>query len=287
MKNKKVSVIIPVYNGKEYLKNLFGSIKRQDCDFYEVIIVDDASTDKTIIPYIKENFSEFTVVKNEKNIGFACSCNVGLNYARAQIVCFLNTDVELSESFIRKHIEFLGKNPQIAVAGCKILDKDGKIQSSGVVFEKGFPKYFVDDIKEVRYVEHVDFVGAFVRKSVFEQCGPLSSDYFMKFDDCDFCLRVGRFTNYKLAILPDGLIKHLGRSNSMNCFDNTYYYCRSLIVFQKKFFPEKVLSTVCGHIPGLLLSRLAEGIKNPRLLPASIKIILKGIQGTVSGIKFR
>lgn len=287
MNKKKISVIMPVHNGKEYLEKLLPSVVSQNYKDYEVIIVNDASPDKTIIPYIKEKYPDFTILENDKNIGFACSVNAGIRASKGKYICVLNSDTLLDESYIKEHVDFLEKNNNIGILGCKVLNEDGSIQSSGVIFKDGYPHFFTDDIPELRYVEHVDFVGVFVRRELFEIFGLMSPDYFMKFDDCDFCLRVARASNkYKFALLPKPLITHFGRSNSMNCFDNTFYYCRSLIIFQKKFFPEEVNNSVIKHIPETFLSRLKDGFKNPRIMPAIVKIILSGIKGIISGLKF-
>ncbi|MFH1452562.1 MAG: glycosyltransferase family 2 protein [Armatimonadota bacterium] len=285
--NKKVSIIIPVYNGKNYLEVLLPSVMDQDYDDYEVIIVDDTSTDKSIIPYIKENFPGIRVIQNTQNLGFPLSCNVGIRASNSPYICLLNSDTVLDKSYLRKHAEFLDEHPGVGILGCKIMDEDGKIQSSGVIFKDGHPLFFTDDTDKVRYVEHVDFVGAFIRREIFEKYGLLSPDYFMKFDDCDFCLRVSKESDYKMAILPEGLIKHFGRSNSMSPYDNIFYYCRNLLVLQKKYFPEEVKKSLVKRIPEVLLSRIKEGFKHPRTMPANIGMIFKGISGAVSGIKFK
>src|SRR3990167_7033877 len=95
---KKVSVIIPNYNGEELLShNLPNVIKF--CKACEIIVVDDASSDGSV-KLIKESHKNIKLIKNSKNLGFARSINKGVENASGDLVLLLNSDVLPREDFL-------------------------------------------------------------------------------------------------------------------------------------------------------------------------------------------
>ena len=96
---KKISVIIPNYNGKHLLgKNLPSVIK--NCSNCQIIVIDDASTDESV-DFIRKNFGQIKLIVNKKNSGFACSINIAVNKAGGNLVLLLNSDVSPRTDFLK------------------------------------------------------------------------------------------------------------------------------------------------------------------------------------------
>lgn len=96
-----VSVIIPVYNGSQYIEKAINSVLTQTSKDFELIIVDDCSTDNTneILDKFKDN-DNVRIIKNNENLGVGLSRKIGINYANGEYVTFLDSDDYLIENFI-------------------------------------------------------------------------------------------------------------------------------------------------------------------------------------------
>ncbi len=102
-KETKVSVVIPSFNGKDLLKKhlpkVLLALNNWQKQGWEVIVVDDASTDNTV-QFLRESFPEVRVIANEKNLRFGHSCNKGVRAARGEIIILLNNDVSPKKDFL-------------------------------------------------------------------------------------------------------------------------------------------------------------------------------------------
>ena len=139
---KKISVIIPNFNGKELLaKNLPDVIK--NCPNCQIIVVDDGSDDESV-EFLKKNFREIEVIESKKNEGFAKTVNLGAQKARGDYLLLLNTDVSTKPGFLQKALDHFEKNKTnkiFAVGLCDISHEKGKTVKRGkgsAEFIKGF-----------------------------------------------------------------------------------------------------------------------------------------------------
>ena len=98
---KNVSIIIPNFNGanllKQYLPFTIAAAEKAGMA-YEIIVVDDASTDDSV-EFIEAHYKDILLVKNSVNKGFSYSCNEGMEVARYELLLFLNSDVKLSPEY--------------------------------------------------------------------------------------------------------------------------------------------------------------------------------------------
>lgn len=100
MKTPKISVIIPCYNVEKYLKECLDSVLNQTFKDYEIICIEDCSTDNTKM-ILKEYAGKIQIVENEKNQGLAVSRNIGLSYANGEFIYFLDSDDTISEDCLK------------------------------------------------------------------------------------------------------------------------------------------------------------------------------------------
>ncbi|MFH1202026.1 MAG: glycosyltransferase [Candidatus Omnitrophota bacterium] len=115
----KISVVIPSYNGLEYLKECLSSIyktKEFKADFgNEILVVDDASCDETA-SYLRIYFPRVRIISNEKNLGFGKSCNIGIGQAKNEIIILLNNDIIVTEDSLGHLINHLKNKNTFAVS---------------------------------------------------------------------------------------------------------------------------------------------------------------------------
>ena len=107
MKEPKISIIIPVYNAEKYIEETIENIKKQTYQNYEIILIDDASTDKSvekITPYLSENIK---LIKLKQNSGPAVARNRGIQEATGRYICFQDADDLWHKQKLEKQLKFM------------------------------------------------------------------------------------------------------------------------------------------------------------------------------------
>lgn len=119
------SVVIPNYNGIRYLKNCLLSLQKCEGEDFEVIVVDNGSTDGSdVLPdSLKLNVR---LIKLNENTGFAYAVNVGIREAKGEYVILLNNDTEVESGFVRKLTEALKKNRKAFSASAMMVDMNNR-----------------------------------------------------------------------------------------------------------------------------------------------------------------
>ena len=114
----KVSVVMPVYNRERYVREAIDSILSQTYSDFELIVIDDASTDRSASVIESRKDSRTRVFHNPKNLGLIKTRNLGLSLARGQYVATLDSDDVALPQRLALQAAFLDANPHIAVLGC-------------------------------------------------------------------------------------------------------------------------------------------------------------------------
>ena len=131
LNQKLVSVIIPCYNGEDYIENTIKSVLSQSYSYIQLIIVNDGSTDKTeliISQYLNTANIDFFSKKNE---GVSVARNFGLTHATGEYVLFLDADDLLEPDFLKKRVLFLQNHPYYSACctSVRIIDEKGAYQN--------------------------------------------------------------------------------------------------------------------------------------------------------------
>jgi len=112
----KISVIIPVYNHYEYLEECIESVLKQTYDNYEIVIIDDNSSDERVKKYLKsisEKHSSITLILSNRNQGISVSQNLAVDAAKGAFIAFLDCDDYLSPQALDKATDYLFENPDV------------------------------------------------------------------------------------------------------------------------------------------------------------------------------
>ncbi len=124
----KVTVLMSVYNGERYLREAVESILRQSFEDFEFLIIDDASTDRSVELLQEYRDPRIRLLRNQKNVGQAASLNTGIDHARGKYLARMDADdVSLPERLARQ-VSFLDERPAIGVCGtwARVIDEKGK-----------------------------------------------------------------------------------------------------------------------------------------------------------------
>ncbi len=196
--NPKVSIIIPVFNNWKYTYNCLQSLNKNIQGIsYEIIVVDDGSTDETEI--VLGKVGNIVYIKNEKNLGFVGSCNVGAKVAKGEYLVFLNNDTSIKKKWLEALLETFQNNKNIGLVGSKLIYPDGKLQEAGGIVWKNenawnYGRFQNPNDPEFNYLKDVDYCSGasiMIPKNVFEKLNgfdPIFSPGY--FEDTDLAFRV-------------------------------------------------------------------------------------------------
>jgi GT2 family glycosyltransferase len=212
----RCSIVVPVFNKagltRKCLEALFERPPGVD---FEVIVVDDASTDSTP-PLLEEYGENLKVVTHSENLGFAASCNDGAAVSNVEFVVFLNNDTIPLDGWLDALVAYADQHPEAAVVGSKLLFPNDTIQHAGVVIcpERnprhiyvGFPTDH-PAVNKSRRFQAVTFACALVRKEVFDDAGHLDTAFHNDLEDVDFCLRLGEL-GHEIHYCHESVLYHL------------------------------------------------------------------------------
>ncbi len=221
MKYPFVSIIIVNWNGKEFLPACLDSLKKITYKNFEVILVDNGSTDGSAEEAAKHCLKPL-VIKNGANLGFAEGNNIGASLAKGKFLLLLNNDTEVKPDFLNHLVETLESSKKNAVVQPKIiLTSVWKLQaggsfltSSGFLFHLGFFK----DPDDPKYNQEMKIFSAngacmLIRKDIIGKVGLFDPDFFAYFEESDFCWRV-ILAGYNVVYCPKSVILHKGRQTS-------------------------------------------------------------------------
>ena len=209
-----VSIIIPVFNQLRFTEACLASIQEnQENESFEVIVVDDNSSDETRklsrIPGI-------IYLANEKNLGFIASCNYGAGKARGQYLLFLNNDTAVTPGWLRSLRETFEFEPDAGVVGSKLIYLDGKLQEAGGIIWRdgsGWNRGKFDDPADPQYnfLREVDYCSGaclMIRKSLFLSLGGFDIKYAPGYyEDADLAFKV-REQGLKVLYQPMSEVIH-------------------------------------------------------------------------------
>ncbi|MBM4177650.1 glycosyltransferase family 2 protein, partial [Candidatus Gribaldobacteria bacterium] len=217
------SFVIPNYNGCRLLKdNLPKIIKSAEASGrnYEVIVVDDASSDESV-EYLRKNYPRVKLIANRINKRFALSCNDGVNSAQGEIVVLFNTDVVPEKDFLKPLIANF-KDEKVFAVGCKEKSiVEGKITFSGRalgIFKRGFLVHRRAKDQNKKETLWVASGSAAYRKDIWQKLGGLDPIYSPAYmEDLDLSYRALK-SGYKLVFEPKALVFHQHETTNKKVF---------------------------------------------------------------------
>lgn len=216
----QASVIIPVWNGLADLQTCLAAVFEQTDVTFEVIAVDDASTDGSAM-YIAEHFPRVRLLRAEANAGFSVTCNVGLRHAQGEVLVFLNQDTEVKEGWLSALVDTLTGDPQIGIVGSKALYADGTIQHvGGKIDDRGNGAHIghksedAGQYEQRRDVDYVTGASLAISRKAYIECGGFDENFGISYyEDVDLCYRV-RHAGYRVVYEPQSVLMHNERSVS-------------------------------------------------------------------------
>ena len=255
-----LSIVIVNWNTRDLLlrclQAVYATVSASFSNRSEVIVVDNASTDDSVVA-VRADFPQVKLIVNQVNMGFAKANNQGIRASKGRYILLLNSDAFVHEGTLEKSIAAMDACPDTGIAGCRLYYEDGSLQPSCFSFptiqtemfqmlwlDRLFPNSRIFgrfrmsywDFDDVREVDSV--LGAFMllRKEALDQVGLMDESFFMYSEEIDLCYRMKQ-AGWKIRYFPEVSATHIwgGTSRQMpvQTFLNLY---RSRIQFFRKHY---------------------------------------------------
>lgn len=258
-----ISVVVVNWNGKPMLADCLGSLRSQTFSDFEVLVVDNGSTDGSA-QWVCQNFPEFRLVELGENRGFAGGNNAGISEARGEWIALLNNDAVAHASWLEGVYRAALEAETVGLVASRVILTSGALDSAGdgmtiagVPYKRGH-----GGSPNGTSAKSVEVFGAsgcavLLRRSMLERIGLLDEDFFCIYEDGDLNFRA-RLAGFKCIYAPDAVVYHrlhgtLGRLSKSYVFygqrNMEYLYFKNMPghLFWK-YLPVHIMSNLLGFL---------------------------------------
>ncbi|MFY9457922.1 MAG: glycosyltransferase family 2 protein, partial [Candidatus Spechtbacterales bacterium] len=260
MSMPKAFVILLNWNNWDETQKCLKSLSAVIYSDYEVIIVDNGSSNGDIesIQSFCKTAEGGIPVFNASNLGFAGGNNVGIKYALAHgadYVMLLNNDTIVAPGFLAELVKAAEGNPSSGILGSRIY----KYGTNEVVFDDGKVNKFLNKAEHAasyqlstancRIVDYITGAAMLVKREVIERVGLMREEYFLYYEDVDWCLRARR-AGYKCVLVPTSKVWHkVSATTKEGSPSYIYYHTRNSLMLAK--FNGSISQKVVAYLSGL------------------------------------
>lgn len=211
-----VSIIIVNWNGGEVFGNCLTSLSKIDYPNWELIVVDNGSSDGSLQKLQEVKIPKLHIIKNKVNVGFAPANNQGYKKARGKYILLLNNDTEVTPTFLSKLVDRMEQDISIGVVQPKIfmMRRPGHLDNAGSFLTRigflehwGFGRKDGPEFDKEREIFSAKGACMLIQRRVIEEVGLFDKDFVSYFEESDFCWRVW-LAGYKVLYFPKTNIDH-------------------------------------------------------------------------------
>ncbi len=248
----KVAIIVLNWNNWQDTFQCLKSLENLNYPNFEVIVVDNGSNEKF---QITDYRLQIVQIFNKENLGFAGGNNVGIKQGlkgNADYILLLNNDTVVDKNFLKELIK-VGENKKkakgkrqkakIGILGPKIyfFDEPKKIWFAGGKINKiltkgtmrGYSEFDKEQYNKIKEVDYITGCCLLIKQEVIKKIGLLKEDYFLYYEDTDWCLKAKK-AGYKCLYVPLAKIWHKGSKTSIEgSFSYIYYHSRNGLLLAK------------------------------------------------------
>ncbi len=241
--NAALSIVIVNWNGRELLKKCIGSVIEHPPSLpYEIVVVDNASTDgsvewlRTLESSLRSGRAHLRLIENAENLGFGRANNRAFEQTNAPLLFLLNSDAEVKEGAIDKLIEAVGVDKNVGGCGPKLLNTDGSLQPSVYrnpptaweILVTGLRLYYLLpgrlrgaillgpywDHSTRRKARMLSGAAILIRREVIDSVGGFDEDFHFYGEDIELCLRIVN-SGWELLFEPGAQVVHHGGGSAV------------------------------------------------------------------------
>lgn len=215
MHPKRLSIVIPHWNGQHHLPIVLNSLMAQTYSDIEVIVADNASTDGSQ-DYIRDNYPNVIIEQLSTNRGFTGACNAGMSIASGEFIALLNNDTEVDPHWAEEVISAFERHPNAGFIASKMMlfDKRDHFHAAGDFYRvDGQPGNRGVWRKDIGQFDHEEYVfsacggSSIYRRAMLEDIGLLDDDFFFSCEDLDLAWRA-QLKGYQCLYVPRAIVYH-------------------------------------------------------------------------------
>jgi GT2 family glycosyltransferase len=245
-----ISCVVVNWNRRDLLRACLVSLACQEYPNFEVIVVDNGSTDGSVELCSQEFHALVRLIRNADNRGFCAANNQGIAAARGEFIALLNNDAEAEPGFLSALFRMFEDQPDVGMAAAKIVvwEDPGLIDKAGHLIypdgqnrgrgtgERDHGQY--DRVEEVLWP---DGCAALYRKAMLDQIGGFDEDFFAYGDDAELGLRA-RIAGWKCLYTPHAVVRHhRGSTLGLASVQRLRLIERNRVLLAAKLFPWSLL----------------------------------------------
>jgi len=218
----RVSIIIVSWNGQRYLESCLPTVFAQDFTDFEVILVDNGSTDNSLA-YVRAHFPQVRVIQNETNRGFAAANNQGIRASRAEFLALLNNDTQVGVTWLRALVQAMISDPAVGMGAAKMVltEQPGIIDSAGIAIDRsgiawgiaGGQRDGAAGTNRPAEIFGPSGGAALYRRTMLDEIGLFDEDFFAYLEDVDLAWRA-QWAGWKCLYVPAATVLHLHSATS-------------------------------------------------------------------------
>ena len=238
-----VSVLIVNYNGLRHLPECLDSLRNQTFQDFEVIVVDNASSDGSA-EFLRRSFPEVKVVESAVNLGFSGGNNLGYAHCRGDFIYFLNNDIRAERDALEQLMALAQSRPGgvfasllLRYAEPEMADSAGDtVYTCGKTFS--FSGYPASMFTAPRHITSACAGAAVWPRAALEKIGLFDADFFLNYEDLDLSFRA-QHAGIPILLAPASRIFHKGSATlgGKKSKLSLYYQERNFILFVLKNWP--------------------------------------------------
>lgn len=255
--DRLVSVIVSTRDRRDSLDRTLVALRAQTHPAFEVVVVDNASTDGTL-EMVRRVHPDVRLLAPGANRGYARSINAGVAASKGDTLVFLPDDVITDPTYVAELVAAL-ETTRASIVGGVLLEwpETSRINYAGASLSRALRLRFErDHLPEGDAPREVTFVpggNLAIRRHTFDALGGFDEDYASFFEDVDLCVRAMR-TGHRLALAPRARAYHLSHPSAPNAY-RAFYDRRNVALFYFKHAGTWLLPAFCAYQLSIGLSR--------------------------------
>ncbi len=215
----RVAIVIPNYNGVQHLPECLRALAGQTFKEFEVVVVDNASTDDSI-SLLQQTFPLVRIIALSENRGFSAAANAGVLATTEDLVVLLNNDTCANDDWLERLVGVMDDTPEAGSGASKLVRYDDPLTLdaagdtfvpstlSGMAIGRGEP---ASRYSERSWVFGACAAAAIYRRQMIEDIGLFDDDFFLTHEDVDLSMRA-QLAGYRCVYVPDAVVRHKRRA---------------------------------------------------------------------------